>query len=143
MKTMPSSAASAPAMIFMRVDLPAPFSPTMAWTTPGSMWRSTPASAWTPPYAFRTPRTSTAAVPGAASAWDMDLRACELGEWLEPALAGPEDGVDLGLVGRLHGRPVPARGRRFALDGGVDVGRVDLLDPHVRPPGVLRSAGEA
>ena len=37
---VPVSALSAPATILMRVDLPAPFSPTTAWTVPGSTTRS-------------------------------------------------------------------------------------------------------
>ncbi len=37
---------TAPARIFISVDLPAPFSPTTAWTVPATTSRSTPASAW-------------------------------------------------------------------------------------------------
>src|SRR6266566_2188592 len=35
-------------MTLMRVDLPAPFSPTMAWTSPGIRSKETPLSACTP-----------------------------------------------------------------------------------------------
>src|SRR6185312_5805019 len=46
---LPESAASTPAAMPISVDLPAPFSPTMAWTSPGTMTRSTPRSACTGP----------------------------------------------------------------------------------------------
>src|SRR4051812_496099 len=48
MKIVPESGRCAPARTRMRVDLPAPFSPMRAWTSPG--WRSkrTFFSAWTP-----------------------------------------------------------------------------------------------
>jgi len=65
----PWSAASAPEMILISVDLPAPFSPTIAWTSPGCSSRSTPRSARTPPYRFWTPlRTSTGAPLGERAA---------------------------------------------------------------------------
>ena len=44
----PLSGVSAPVMILMRVDLPAPFSPTRAWTSPGRRSNDTPLSARTP-----------------------------------------------------------------------------------------------
>src|SRR3954447_4445891 len=52
---VPRSAVSAPETILISVDLPAPFSPTIAWTSPARSSRSTPRSAWTPPYRFSTP----------------------------------------------------------------------------------------
>ena len=45
----PASGASAPAMIFTSVDLPAPFSPSSACTEPARTVKSAPASATTPP----------------------------------------------------------------------------------------------
>src|SRR3546814_9997909 len=39
-RSVPSSAARSPAMILLRVDFPAPFSPTRPCTEPGSMRRS-------------------------------------------------------------------------------------------------------
>src|SRR6202161_4471991 len=45
----PASACSTPAAMPIRVDLPAPFSPTMAWTSPGIITRSTPFNACTGP----------------------------------------------------------------------------------------------
>ena len=38
----------APDTIFISVDLPAPFSPTTAWTSPGMNWRLTSSRATTP-----------------------------------------------------------------------------------------------
>src|SRR5690625_2722095 len=58
--TVPASGCSTPAMTFVRVDLPEPFSPTRAWTVPLRMVRSTSSSATTFPYVLRTPRTATA-----------------------------------------------------------------------------------
>ena len=49
---------SAPAMIFPRVDLPAPFSPTSAWTEPRATETETRSSAWTPPKCLATSRSS-------------------------------------------------------------------------------------
>src|SRR5487761_2285263 len=48
MSISPESACSAPARIFINVDLPAPFSPTRASTSPACNSRSTPSSARTP-----------------------------------------------------------------------------------------------
>ena len=55
----PASGVRTPAMIFPTVDLPAPFSPTMAWTAPARIAMSTPASATVPPNLLVTPRSST------------------------------------------------------------------------------------
>src|SRR5215203_2056452 len=60
MRTSPLSGCTAPARIFIRVDLPAPFSPTTACTVPASTARSTPTRAWIPPYALRRPVTAIA-----------------------------------------------------------------------------------
>src|SRR4051794_4037879 len=45
----------------MSVDLPAPFSPTRAWTRPRCSVKSTPARATTPANALRMPRISSRA----------------------------------------------------------------------------------
>src|SRR5262245_48220879 len=42
-------------MIFISVDLPAPFSPSTAWISPGRTVRSMPSLATTDGYAFRMP----------------------------------------------------------------------------------------
>src|SRR5215471_94343 len=55
MSISPESAWIAPARILTSVDLPAPFSPTSACTSPARTSKSTPESAWTPGYDFDTP----------------------------------------------------------------------------------------
>src|SRR5579875_4039469 len=45
---VPPSGRWAPVMTLMSVDLPAPFSPTSAWTSPARRSNETPFSAWTP-----------------------------------------------------------------------------------------------
>src|SRR4051794_13169359 len=47
-----------PAMHLMRVDLPAPLSPTRAMTWPGATWKFTWYRACTAPKLFDTPRSS-------------------------------------------------------------------------------------
>src|SRR5438876_11795922 len=46
--SVPASGVSAPVMILISVDLPAPFSPTSAWTSPAASAKETPFSARTP-----------------------------------------------------------------------------------------------
>ena len=46
---------------FIRVDLPAPFSPIKAWTVPGRTVRLTPSSALTPGNSLQMPRISSSA----------------------------------------------------------------------------------
>ena len=48
MRMVPLSAGWTPEMTLMRVDLPAPFSPTSAWTCPASVEKWTSSSAFTP-----------------------------------------------------------------------------------------------
>ena len=48
-------------MIFIMVDLPAPFSPTSPWISPSLSEKSTSRSAWTPPKDFDTPIISSRA----------------------------------------------------------------------------------
>src|SRR6478672_3717383 len=59
----PSSGAIAPARILISVDLPAPFSPTIAWTSPASTSNDTPRRARMPAYAFESPAAVRTAVP--------------------------------------------------------------------------------
>src|SRR6185312_7327665 len=54
----PEKSACTPAMIFISVLLPAPFSPTRPWISPGNSVKSTPRSASTPPKAFVMPLSS-------------------------------------------------------------------------------------
>ena len=55
----PASGWYTPARIFIRVDLPAPFSPTRAWTSPGWSSKLASASAWTPGKSLVIPVIST------------------------------------------------------------------------------------
>src|SRR5215212_2240855 len=52
-----------PAMVLIRVDLPAPLSPTSAVTLPGRAAKSTSVSAWTAPKRLLTPRSSSRGAP--------------------------------------------------------------------------------
>src|SRR5690625_6378176 len=74
----------------MRVDLPAPFSPTSAWIEPGATLKDTSVSAFTPAKCLLTPETSRT---GAAA---------------EGPSAGGEDGGTAGSFG-VGGR-VPSAG---------------------------------
>src|SRR5438034_3833436 len=58
----PSSIVLMPAMVLIRVDLPAPLSPTRAVTRPVSAEKSTAVSAWTAPKRLLTPRSSRVGV---------------------------------------------------------------------------------
>src|SRR5215217_1982300 len=57
--TRPPSGAWVPATHLIRVDLPAPLSPTRAITSPGRTWKSTSVSACTEPKLFEIPRSSS------------------------------------------------------------------------------------
>jgi hypothetical protein len=57
--TEPASGRWAPVTILMRVDFPAPFSPTRAWISPGRRSNDTPFRAWTPANALVTPETAS------------------------------------------------------------------------------------
>src|SRR5438105_10551014 len=57
----PASGRTSPYTTFMSVDLPAPFSPSRAWTWPQSTTRSTPSLALSPPKVLTIPRSSRAA----------------------------------------------------------------------------------
>jgi hypothetical protein len=67
MPTSPSSGASAPDAMLINVDLPAPFSPTSAWISPGRQLNVTPVSAGLPPNALETPVSRTAAAVSSAA----------------------------------------------------------------------------
>ena len=55
--TRPESGVTTPAMILISVDLPAPFSPRSAWTSPAATSRWTSSSTTASPYVLRTPST--------------------------------------------------------------------------------------
>src|SRR6478672_2479935 len=56
---VPASGRMAPLSTFMSVLLPAPFSPTSAWTSPARTLKSTPSSAVVAPKRFTIPLTSS------------------------------------------------------------------------------------
>src|SRR5436309_1245090 len=62
--TDPASGRRCPVMRLKTVVLPAPFGPMIAQMDPLPTVRSTPATAWKPSNAFRTPRTSS--TPGSS-----------------------------------------------------------------------------
>src|SRR5208337_2190664 len=101
----PLSRRCTPERILMRVDLPAPFSPTMAWTLPGARSRSTSCSTSTPEKLLETPwtRRMLSAVPVIPSI---------LEGYSPAARGGVGDGLhdDLDAVPVLEGGPVRRHG---------------------------------
>src|SRR5882762_4621925 len=83
--------------MFIKVDLPAPFSPSRAWTSPHWTSRSTPSLALSSPKVLTTP---------------VSLRAADVDSYLDPGLERSilELGFDVGDpgfdVGRDLGVPV-------------------------------------
>src|SRR4051795_2635765 len=59
----PPSAGWIPATVLMRVDFPAPLSPTRAMISPADTWKSTPFRAVTAPKRLKTPFSSSRACP--------------------------------------------------------------------------------
>src|SRR5579872_3961690 len=72
-RMVPESAPWTPAMIFIIVLLPAPFSPARPWIWPAFSAKSTPRSAWTPPNDFDTPVSSSSAISGFEPGSDEEL----------------------------------------------------------------------
>src|SRR5277367_4791962 len=113
MRISPASPACTPAMIFISVLFPAPFSPATPWIEPGRSAKSTPRNARTPPNALVTPVSSRRG--GAIclrSGSDQEL------------FLHPDHAVGVGLLA-VHDR-VDARDDRAAMDaaGGVAHRRV-------------------
>src|SRR5439155_19332408 len=54
LRTLPESGSVEPAATAINVDLPAPFSPTRAWTSPATTSKPTPLRATTPGYVLTT-----------------------------------------------------------------------------------------
>src|SRR6202044_1482546 len=71
-RMVPESAAWTPAMIFIIVLLPAPFSPARPWISPAFSVKSTFRSAWTPPNDFEMSVSSSSAI-GASTRSDQEL----------------------------------------------------------------------
>src|SRR5579862_7069462 len=79
--------------MFERVLLPAPFSPSRAWTSPTPASKSTPSFATTPGKRFTIPRIATAAPEGAAAAGGVTCCSVE-GFVLRLARRRPDDALD-------------------------------------------------
>src|SRR3954463_16006252 len=60
-------------MILISVDLPAPFSPTRAWTSPGSSAKSTPARAVAPPKVLVMPSIRSRGASGMGHGGSVSL----------------------------------------------------------------------
>ena len=65
-RNSPASGGTTPAMILIKVDLPAPFSPRTAWILPRPQLKSTLSSARTPPYRLEIPERTRKSAPAAA-----------------------------------------------------------------------------
>src|ERR671921_448913 len=72
-RTTPPSGRCTPVMILIRVDLPAPFSPTNAWTWPACRARSTRSSARVPANRLETSTTSTVGERGSGAATSVGV----------------------------------------------------------------------
>src|SRR5688572_9287633 len=70
----PASARSAPVMILMSVDFPAPFSPASACTSPAARSNDTPLSACTPAKDLWTPPTESTFTPESPVAGRAEVR---------------------------------------------------------------------
>src|SRR6266700_2061839 len=70
----PEKSVCTPAMIFISVLFPAPFSPTRPWISPANSAKSTPRSASTPPKAFVIPcRSRMGERPSGMSCSDQEM----------------------------------------------------------------------
>src|SRR3954467_5586413 len=114
----PSSGVYTPARIFINVDLPAPFSPTIAWTSPARSSRSTPWSTGTPTNDFLIPCICR-------SGWSAIDRPRGQGRRVRH--------VDPGLrARRRQDRGGDARGAQAVAEDRQPVGRLAGLDGGVR-----------
>ena len=84
---LPVSGDTTPSTIRIMVDLPAPFSPTRARTSPARMSRSTSDSAWTTPKRLDTPRRARKRTGARRRAWQV-WPSCR-----QPNLSGGCDGA--------------------------------------------------
>src|SRR5439155_11639233 len=71
-RIVPVNSPCTAAMIFISVDLPAPFSPTSPWISPVCKEKSTSRSAWTPPNDFEMPTISSSAALPSVTGQDSD-----------------------------------------------------------------------
>src|SRR2546421_10956380 len=93
----------------MRVVLPAPFSPTMAWTSAARTWMFTSSLATTPGNRLLIPRSSTAGAPSFAATGILTLEPTDHLSTRPPAV-GPPDHTPrrtgrAGRRGRTSGPP--------------------------------------
>src|SRR5882724_8573033 len=88
----PENSVCTPAMIFISVLLPAPFSPTRPWISPAESVKSTPRNAATPPKAFEMPTSSR-----------RGARPCDIGGSDQEMILHP---LHAGGVGLGHHRAV-------------------------------------
>src|SRR5919112_2058380 len=116
----------------MSVDLPAPFSPTSAWTVPVRTLRSTSRLATTPGKRLVTPVSSTATSDRAAGGAD-EARVRSSGMAVSCSGTGPASsrtGVKAngarGTLARSHG-PRPRRAGSGGRVGDLDLAGDDLL----------------
>src|SRR5881394_1069553 len=120
----PSSGSWTPARSFISVDLPAPFSPTTAWTSPQRISKLTWSSAVTPPKRLETRSSSMRGASAIVACWSLVLG---LRQWFGEGgqiakVFGHVIGVPLGLCSRV-GFPCIDRFEvvpRYDLHAGVD-----------------------
>ena len=84
----PRSGTSAPVMTLIRVDLPAPFSPTSAWTSPGRRSKDTSSSARTPANDLLMEAADSSMRGRRHDTTDAAL-AARPGKWAAPGEIGP------------------------------------------------------
>src|SRR5579883_2184950 len=101
-KISPASGRYSPARMLICVDLPAPFSPRRAWTSPHRAEKSTSWLAATPGKCLLMPRISTASAMAGSG----------LGDVAEDVLVGPVHllGLQVAVGGRLTGQRRPLEG---------------------------------
>src|SRR3984957_18274671 len=136
-RMVPESAPWTPAMIFIIVLLPAPFSPARPWIWPAFRGKSTPRSAWTPPNDFEMSVSSSSAMAEVDGLLDEELLLhpkhpfrVRLGD---DRAVGDNVLGDAGLSALEHGldagddRPAMDSAGRVA-DGSVHLAILDRLD---------------
>src|SRR5471032_1424008 len=93
-------------MIFISVDLPAPFSPSTAWISPGSTRRRTRSLALTAGYCLLMSMSSRRSIGRAQKERESKYRA-DAGSGRESALSGDPAFDQVAVVGQGHPREQP------------------------------------
>src|SRR3990170_2621851 len=115
---VPPSGWWAPARTLMSVDLPAPFWPSSAWTSPDRTSRSTPSRARTPGNTLTMPDIASSGRPAAGEAGASAMAEHGVGDH-----PGRADDARLRPQLGEHDRQVPGRERqRPAVDDAADLG---------------------